>query len=262
MIRPPSAGPAPVPRSIKAVGWFAPRMTRVVGVDAARAEGWVAVSLQDGRLHSMSVHPTLQALLAAEGGADVVAIDLPLGHDDPSGARDRGRRACDAAAREFLGGGRGASVFLVPPPSVLDVSDQTEAVLLCRSKGWTAPSAQVWGLRPRLLEAREVLRDGRVREVHPEVSFRALRQTLGVDAPLEHAKATWAGLVERLELLHAGRLRPERSVGGVGRASPDDVLDATVAAWSAARIATGAASTLPKEPPLDPATGRPVAIWY
>jgi len=45
-----------------------------------------------------------------------------------------------------------------------------------------------------------------------------------------------------------------------GQAAPDDVLDAAVAAWTAARKANGEAATLPPEPPLR--DGRAVAIWY
>jgi predicted RNase H-like nuclease len=236
-------------------------MTVVVGVDASRSPGWVAVTLRDGRLHSMVLHPSLDAVVESGPEAAVFGVDIPIGHEDPLGVRDQGRRQCDRAAREFLGAARQASVFWVPPPGVLEASEQTEAVERCRAKGWIAPSAQLWALRGRLVEARRFARDPRFHEVHPEVSFQeALRQG-GKTGHLGHPKTTWPGLVERLELLHAARLRPERSLGGVGRASPDDVLDATIAAWSAWRIANGKARPLPANPPVDPASGRPVAIW-
>jgi predicted RNase H-like nuclease len=45
-----------------------------------------------------------------------------------------------------------------------------------------------------------------------------------------------------------------------GRASADDVLDAAIAAWSAARRVRGPAAALPAEPPMQ--DGRPVAIWH
>jgi predicted RNase H-like nuclease len=51
-------------------------------------------------------------------------------------------------------------------------------------------------------------------------------------------------------------------IGPAGlRAAVDDVLDATVAAWSAKRIASGIARSLP-DPPERDAEGQPVAIWY
>ena len=236
-------------------------MTIVVGVDAAQSPGWVAVTLRDGRLHSMVIQPSLAAVVEAEPTARVVAVDIPIGHEDPTSGLDQGRRRCDRAAREFLGAGRQASVFWVPPFSVLDAADQTEAVERCRKKGWIAPSAQLWAMRRRLLEARALAVDPRLYEVHPEASFQEALNLGGKTGHLQHPKTTWPGLVERLELLHAARLRPERSLGGIGRASPDDVLDATIAAWSAARIANKKARPLPAEPPTDPETGRAVAIW-
>ena len=236
-------------------------MTIVVGVDAARSPGWVAVTLKDGHLASMVLHPSLRAVIEAEPAASVFAVDVPIGHEDPLGTVDEGRRQCDRAAKVFLGSMRQASVFWVPPPSILGASDQTEAVQQCRAKGWIAPSAQLWAMRARLLEAQAFAADPRVFEVHPEVSFQEALRVFGKAGHLSHAKSTWPGLVERLELLHAAKLRPERSLGGVGRASPDDVLDATIAAWSALRIEAGEAKTLPSAPPTDPSTGRPVAIW-
>lgn len=235
-------------------------MSLVVGIDAAKASSWISVALLDGRLHEMSTHRSLADLVLSFPSATVFGVDIPLGHEDPDGLREGGRRACDVAARGFLAAERRASVFHVPPPLVLQEETHGAAVALCRSRGWPAPSAQLWALRPRILEAEAFAADSRFFEVHPEVAFQALAGSLSKPAPKE-SKATWSGLVERLELLHAARLRPERSVGGVGRASPDDVLDATVAAWSARRIDGRAARTFPEPPPKDPRTGRPVAIW-
>lgn len=236
-------------------------MTIVVGVDAAKAPHWVAVTLLDGRLHSMVLHPSLDAVIAAEPDANVIAIDIPIGHEDPLGTLDQGRRRCDRAAREFLGPTRQSSVFWVPPQSVLASHDQAAAVQHCRERGWIAPSVQLWGMRARLLEGQRYASDPRVFEVHPEVSFQEALHLGGKSGHLQDPKNTWRGLVERLDLLHAARLRPERSLGGIGRASPDDVLDATIAAWTAQRISKRHARTFPADPPLDPSTRRPVAIW-
>jgi predicted RNase H-like nuclease len=46
----------------------------------------------------------------------------------------------------------------------------------------------------------------------------------------------------------------------VAQAAADDVLDAAIAAWSAARKARGEAVPLPPDLPVQ--DGRPVAIWY
>lgn len=235
-------------------------MSLVVGVDAAKAAAWVAVALRGGRLHEISAHPSLDAILQGFPEARAIAIDIPLGHEDPSGAHAGGQRRCDRAAREILLPERRSSVFWVPPPAAMEAEDHARAVALCRSRGWTAPSAQLWALRPRILEAQRHARDPRIHEVHPELSFHALAQTLARSPPA-HGKQTWAGLIERLQLLHEARLRPERSLGGVGRASPDDVLDATIAAWTAHRIAEKKAEAAPADPPQDPQTHRRVAIW-
>jgi predicted RNase H-like nuclease len=238
-----------------------------VGVDGARIGGravWVGVRLEDGGLREVGAEPTLQELLASQGDAAAIGVDIPVGHEDPLGAdaRQRGVRQADAAARQFLGPRR-ASIFHAPPPLLLEQPSHAAAIALARSKGWEAPSAQAWALAPRIREARAAAAlDARIVEVHPECSFQALKQALGGQGPLEHPKAGWNGLFERLTLLHRGGLRPARSYGGIGRAGPDDVLDATAAAWSAQRVALGQALSLPGAPrPLDPATGREVAIW-
>jgi len=238
----------------------------VAGVDGARLggqPGWAMVGLRGGALASTAFHASFRDVLAeAEAaGAEVIAVDIPIGHEDPDGKRNGGRRACDLAARAWLGPRR-ASVFLVPPLDVLSSPTYAQARALARGRGVLAPSAQVWGLRAAIAEVGVCARaDGPVREVHPEAAFQAMLQQRAPGAHLARAKRTLEGLNERLALLHAEGLRPARSTGGGGRLSPDDVLDATAAAWSAARIAEGRALTFPAEPPRDPRTGRPVAIW-
>ncbi|MCA1813728.1 MAG: DUF429 domain-containing protein [Halobacteriales archaeon] len=92
----------------------------------------------------------------------------------------------------------------------------------------------------RVAEARAA-RDPRLHEAHAELSFQAMR-----GAPLAHPPHTWAGIFERIELLRAAGLRPARVFGGVGLISPQDVLAASALAWTARRIATGAARALPQ----------------
>jgi predicted RNase H-like nuclease len=46
-----------------------------------------------------------------------------------------------------------------------------------------------------------------------------------------------------------------------GTVQADDILDAAAAAWSASRIASGHAVSLPDPPQLDEA-GYPIAIWH
>ena len=79
--------------------------------------------------------------------------------------------------------------------------------------------------------------------------------------PLSWSKACWNGLHERQGLLLAEGIEIPGYLDMAGAAEPDDVLDAAAAAWSAHRVATGQAKTLP-ETPLNDGGGRPVAIWY
>jgi predicted RNase H-like nuclease len=98
--------------------------------------------------------------------------------------------------------------------------------------------------------------DERVYEVHPEVSFRAMK-----GSPLGQRKKTWNGLLERVRLLaDAGIHIPDELP--CGTAAPDDVVDAAAAAWSAGRIACGEACTLPDGADADLRMLRKELIWY
>jgi len=80
-------------------------------------------------------------------------------------------------------------------------------------------------------------------------------------APLDAAKKTWAGQQQRRRLLGREGVLPPDDLGAAGAfAAPDDVLDAAAVAWTARRIASGQARSLPCPPELDH-LGRPMAIW-
>lgn len=161
-----------------------------------------------------------KAVLAADAGALVAEwpAAAAVGVDIPIGLPDEPWRDADRAAREFVGERR-SSVFPTFPSAVFE-----------------SPTYEIAPLAAR---------DERVFEVHPEVSFREL---LGrTPAP----KSTAVGLAERrLALAKAGIDLPDLPYPA------DDVLDAAVAAWSAARFASGAALPLPEGHPT-----RIGAIW-
>jgi predicted RNase H-like nuclease len=97
--------------------------------------------------------------------------------------------------------------------------------------------------------------DARFYETHPEVAF----ETLNSGAPLGYRKKSFGGMEERRRLLTGAGI--DLSDLGDSRAVPvDDVLDAAACAWTASRIAAGAALSLPSPP--EEREGRPVAIWY
>lgn len=232
-------------------------MGTVAGVSGMRTPaGWVVVLLEDGALLAIRLAADLGEVRDAVQAAEAVGIDLPLGHDDPDG----GVRACDEAARAKLG--RHADrVALVPPPAVLDADDLAAARTEAKARDWPLPSEALFRFRDRVRQVQR-LDDDRVLEIAPEVTYHEMQAIVGSGGPLVHPPEDRQGRHERLELLYEADLRPARSLGGLGRASPVDVLEATAAAWSADRVAEGTAGCLPKDPPPDPRTGRPVAIRF
>ncbi|WP_267244811.1 DUF429 domain-containing protein [Streptomyces sp. PR69] len=228
---------------------------RVLGVDACR-DGWVAVELCDGRFSGALVSGGLRSLLsgAAARGVAAVGVDMPLG------LVESGWRRADAEAAALLGGLR-SSVFRVPPRAVWQEDGYEAAGRLCRELTGAGLSRQTWALAVRLREAnacRDSAEGGeRLFEVHPEVSFWALAGK----TPLGRRKKSWEGQMTRRSLLEAAGVALPDALGEAGRVPPDDVLDAAAAAWSAHRIAQGAACPLP-DPPESDRHGRPIAIWY
>lgn len=186
-------------------------------------------------------------LLSAESEAAIVAVDMPIGLPSAIGWP----RAADGAARAFVGR-MPTSVFVVPPINVLQAPTHSEAVRQCRDAGIPGVSQQAYALRHKILEVAPYASDLRVREVHPEVSFAAMR-----DSHLRYGKRTWNGYHERRRILAEAGIEVPADFGDLGRASVDDVLDATAAAWTAARISAGIGKYLPAD-----AQGTTPRIWY
>ena len=185
---------------------------QVVGVDGY-PRGWVAVALLDGRFQSATSHRDIGSVSAAFEEAECIGVDIPLG---------AGPREADRLARAFVGP-RGSSVF--PAPGL------AARAALSYAEAGGGISRQAFALVPKILEV-EAAEDGRIVEVHPEVSFCALK-----GGHLEEPKTTWNGFMERRRLLAGAGIRiPERIENGVPLI---DTLDAAVAAWSAHRYVTG-----------------------
>lgn len=237
-------------------------MTVAVGVDARQREGYWTVRVEDGSLDRIEKLDTLDAVLDASSDADAITFDVPIGHEDPEGDGD-GRRACERAAAEMLGEAIARERILpMPPHAVYEVDHYHEATRLCQERGWPELPKPMWHARHRVLDVLDAAADDeRIVEVHPEVSFTIMNGLHGDGGPLEHYGSGWNAIYERLTLLQAAGLRPAESLGDAGGASPEDVVDATVAAWSAHRVAVDEARTVPDEPPVDPRTGRRVAFY-
>jgi predicted RNase H-like nuclease len=208
---------------------------RVAGVDGTKG-GWVAIVLDDGFFATDHVVRPVEATFEELADARVVAVDIPIGF---------GPRQADVAARRFLAAAA-RTVFTTPSRELLETPFGPGLGV----------SAQAHALGRRVLHVTRLAgADPRFHEVHPEVSFRAMNE----GRPLRHRKKSAGGVLERLELLHRHGIEL-MELGAAGFAPVDDVLDAAAAAWSAHRIATKAARTLPDPPEL--VDGQRVAIWY
>ena len=234
-------------------------MSCVAGVDGTPG-GWAVVIKDPDRWITRKV-PSLSDVLDGDLDFDIVAIDVPIGLLD---AYEVGGRACDRAARQVLGRSRGSSVFPAPVRPVLAAGSWEEACIRSRASApqGKALSKQTFAILAKirevdeLLQTRLKLRDV-VREVHPEVCFSEL-----VGSPMIYPKASALGREERKRAL--SRFFPELQVieeTGRDQGLPiEDILDATVACWSALRLIEGRGHSLPDAVSLD-ATGLRMAIW-
>jgi predicted RNase H-like nuclease len=215
--------------------------------------GWVGVVRHD-RGATVHVAKTIAALVAdaeVNGHLAVIGVDIPIG------LPDTGRRPADVLAYQLVGPRR-SSVYMTPVRSALEAGSHAAAVHVNRERAGRGVSAQVYGLRSKIFEVDGWVRHAQrwVVEVHPEVSFAEL-----ASGPLPDGKRTWAGAHHRRRLLGDAGIALADDVGHAGRhAAVDDVLDAGAAAWTAARVAAGAARPLP-DPPVEYSDGWPAAIW-
>jgi len=219
----------------------------VLGVDWYKA-GWVAVVLGRTEGPEVVAGADLAALVADVPDADCIAVDMPIGLPQTT-------READRVARDFVGVRRN-SVFMTPPAAVLEAGSYAEAnVIAAGLLGGKRISRQAWALLPNVNVVAAVAEaDSRVIEVHPEVSFRAMR-----GAPLALPKTTWNGqAIRRAALADAGIVLPDELPEHAGGIPVADVLDAAAAAWSARRHARGESRSLPD----DWDRGIPGAIWY
>lgn len=228
-----------------------PAGSYVVGVDGCPA-GWVAVTLDRDGNWDASVLPHAVAVWEAYRDAALILIDVPIG------LPETGPRACDVAARKFLGR-RGASVFYTPCRAALDADSYEEASRINLERTGSKISKQTWNIVPKIRQLDDLLRDEpdarRVfREMHPEVCFAAL-----AGEPMKAGKATHEGETRRIEVLEATGLparailakalenRPRRDL------AEDDVLDALAGAVTALAGPDGLVSI--PDPPETDATG-------
>jgi predicted RNase H-like nuclease len=73
------------------------------------------------------------------------------GVDMPIGLSDAAPRACDVAARKFLGRGA-SSVFSAPPRAILQCADYRAALALARSTTGRGITKQTFNITPKVAE--------------------------------------------------------------------------------------------------------------
>ena len=218
-----------------------------LGVDGWRG-AWVG-ALLEGRTVTLVALPDVTAVLAVPD-VEVVGIDMPIGLAEYS------IRTCDVAARKLLGRA-GSSVFPAPLRCVLEAPDYATACAVSRAMSGKALSVQAWNLVPSIRALDEALGDpppAHVREVHPELAFRAL------DDRVRDTKAGARGLAQRLRALQPV-MDVLDALAGAPRGIPAvDALDACAAAWSARRIAAGTAESAGDD--ARDGRGRPMRISW
>jgi predicted RNase H-like nuclease len=217
----------------------------VAGADGCRA-GWVVVLWSDGVVHGQ-VAEDATALGRLAQGLDVLGIDIPIG------LKNDGPRTCDLLARRCLGPGRASGVFPAPARGVLDASDYDEARCLSVKACGKSLSRQAFSIVKKIREIDGLVRSkavdrGRIREVHPEVSFCFWNG----GTPMVYRKKTARGRAERLAVVERdfpGAFQQIRRSFPCSKVATDDILDAFAACWSALRIASGRAAvfTAPDE---------------
>lgn len=218
---------------------------KAAGADVWKGQ-WVVVVLDDGRFDQAFVSSTIGDVVKEAAAAQALGIDIPIGLPQPGETRP-----ADMQARSYVGPRR-QSVFMTPSTDLLSASSQHEANILAKAGGRAGISAQAYALKSMILEVQPIAkRNRRVYEVHPEVSF--------VEAnggqPLRWPKASWNGVHLRCSILKQHGIVLPDDLRGAGAAGVADVLDAAIAAWSAARIAAGTAKAMPK------GASRVGAIW-
>ena len=207
--------------------------------------------LQQGRFDSAGYFATLPDLLRGTATASVVAIDVPIGLAS-------GKREADLQGRQLLGPRR-SSLFPMPPLELASL-EYAEARVGWQGRPGAGFSKQTWAIVAKVLEAAEPIRwadpfGARIIEVHPELSFMQM-----TGAPMSSPKRTWNGFQERLMVLASRDLEVPVDIGDLGRASPDDVLDAFAAAWTADRFSRDEAVSVPEQPTQFDGD-RPIQIW-
>jgi len=218
-------------------------------VDGCRG-GWIVVLVEKQtagvRPPCIKLCKRFDEVLALSPEPTVIAIDVPIGLLE---APQRGARECDRQARRLLGPRR-SSVFSPPARNQLNAT--------------AGLSKQTLGILPKIVEVDRLMTpelQDTVHESHPELAFKSL-----TGKPMRFNKKTFAGRAARLKALGSPFPGINRYLANglkdftLRQIVPDDLLDASVLAWTALRIAEKKAQRVPANPPVDN-KGLRMEIW-
>ena len=230
---------------------------RVAGVDGCKG-GWFVTVVSGMKKSSRSNAPcvlklkrflvasTFSEVLSETSDCELVCVDIPIG------LSDRQRRECDVAARKVLGGRRASSVFPAPIRLCLWAKDYKTASKISFEHSGKKLNRQSFALLVKIRQVDDLMipaLQNRIREIHPEVSFRAINDK----KPIQQNKKTVSGQALRHKLLQQifvdmDNVLSESPTTGFAM---DDAFDALVAAWTAGQTVLGKVKTLPENPELD-----------
>ena len=233
---------------------------KYIGIDGCKA-GWLLVGLSEQGKAGYVLLDTIDELSAYLEKAQCILIDIPIGLR----TRHPEERTCDRQARKLLSPHRGSSVFPVPSRCALECKDYREALARNRECTGRGITKQTFNIMPKIREVDSYLQRlesrGLIREMHPEVCFRALND----QQPMRHKKRQQQGFEERLAILN-------RFVADAGlfieqvmqqtlrkQVARDDIVDALVGAVTASHA--NRLQSIPEHPEVDE-TGLPMEIVY
>lgn len=230
-----------------------------VGIDSC-PKGWFYAIITDSEGCETDIAPNIGWLWNRFYNAALILIDIPIGLPSNS------HRACDIAARKFLGPERASSVFPPPCRETIYARDYETACRINQENSGKKISMQTWGISPKIREVDDFLKEHpnarkNIRESHPEVCFRAL-----AGMPIIHPKKKNEGFNERFTVL--SKYLPE-TLKIVNNAlarfkrkdvARDDILDSMVLALTA-RFGNDLLNTFPEMPEKD-SLGFPMEIVY
>lgn len=214
---------------------------KIAGIDGYKG-GWIAVCVdgKDFAEASLGWAADLTSLVV-DNRIDLALVDVPIGLT--GGPKDR---LVDGAARAFLKG-KASSVFNAPCWQALNCENYSKACEVNRAVLGKGLSKQTFAIFPMIRAAEkavDTLGQTRIREGHPEVSFAILNR----DAPVQTKKKTLKGQMERMRLLAGIGFELFGMCDALPTDHPakaDDIFDAAVLAWSAARVADSTHQSFP-----------------